>query len=125
MPKEYELSFETGNGAASIELIKLICDNKEVNGIMDLSAGPSKLQVMYDNSTGEQYELHYIIAFYYGNEMVFSTYNTGMLSSYAIGQSAELDITIPSPYRMYDEMDIIAWDSFNGILPISKSLIVK
>ena len=42
-----------------------------------------------------------------------------------MGQNEEITVSIPDVAREYNEVNIIAWDSFNGMLPVSKALIFK
>lgn len=125
MSKSYNFDFVVGKGNVSIELLNLKQDGADVENLADLSSGSAKLEVLYKNSTGIEYLLHYIIAFYKGNEMVYSAYATDELADYAVGQISKTDISIPVVTEVYNEINIIAWDSFNGMLPVSKSLVLK
>lgn len=125
MEKDYNFAFTAGSGSVNTELTKITQNGTEVNSLANLSAGAAKLGVFYKNSTGKKYLLHYIIAFYNGNEMVHSVYATDELDAYAVGQISETDIKIPVVTEVYNEINIIAWDSFNGMLPVSESLVLK
>lgn len=125
MSKSYSFDFTAGKGNVSTQLMNLKQGGTNVESLSGLSSGSAKLEVLYANSTGKKYLLHYIIAFYNGNEMVYSIYATDELSSYATGEISETNITIPNVSAQYDEVNIIAWDSFNGMLPVSKSLVLK
>jgi len=125
MEKDYNFAFTAGSGSVNTELTKITQNGAEVNSLANLSAGAAKLGVFYKNSTGKKYLLHYIIAFYNGNEMVHSVYATDELDAYAVGQISETDISIPVVTEVYNEINIIAWDSFNGMLPVSESLVLK
>ena len=125
MTKSYTFDFIAGEGGVSIELTKLTQDGTDIVNLSNLSAGSAKLEVFYKNSTGNTYLLHYIIAFYNGHEMVHSVYSTDELANHAVGQISETNIIIPEISEEYDEVNIIAWDNFNGMRPVSKSLVLK
>lgn len=125
MSDEYRFDFVAGKGTVGTKLSKLTQGGVDVTDLASLSVGSAKLGVFYKNSTGKEYFLHYIIAFYNGNEMVHSVYATSKLGAYAMGQNEEITVSIPNVTREYDEVNIIAWDSFNGMLPVSESLVLK
>jgi len=125
MTNGYTFEFTAGSGSVTTELSKITQNGAEVSSLAGLSEGNAKIGVMYKNSTGKKYLLHYIIAFYNGNEMVHSIYASKELDAYAVGQISEISVSIPNVTEEYNEMNIIAWDSFNGMLPVSKSLVLK
>ena len=125
MLKAHAFDFTTGSGSVSTDIMGLKQGGLSINNLSDLSSGSAKVEVFYNNSTGKKYLLHYIIAFYNGNEMVYSSYASDELSDYAVGQVSETVVTIPDVSAEYDEVNIIAWDNFNGMLPVSKSLVLK
>ncbi len=123
--QDYDFDFTVGKGRVVTELLKLVENGAEVRTISDLSPGNAKLQVLYYNSTGEPYTLHYILAFYQENEMAFVNYDTATLSGYSDGQVAEIPIEIPEMLKGYDEVNILAWDSFSGMLPVSEAFVLQ
>ena len=125
MSKAYSFDFETDGGDVSVELEKITQGGTDVLNLSDLSAGDATVNILYKNSTGKSYLLHYIIAFYKDNEMVYSAYNTALLKDDASNQTVGTVVTIPDVASEYDEVNIIAWDGFNSMLPVSKPLVIR
>lgn len=125
MSGEQSFDFKVGSGEVSVKLISLIQNGSEVTSASELLSGSAKLQMEYQNSTGEKYLFCYILAFYKGNEMVFAEYNAAELDNFSEGQTSAINISIPQISEEYDEVDVIAWDSYSKMLPVSKSLVLK
>ncbi len=125
MSQDYSIDFTVGKGTVSTELFDILQNGSAIDSVSKLSPGNANLQILYNNSTGEKYLLHYILAFYKGNELVYSKYDTAELGDNSAGQIEEINVLIPEMAEEYDEADIIALDSFNGMLPISKALVLK
>ena len=125
MSKAYTFDFTAGSGIVETELKNLAQNGTVVTDITELSDGAAKLGVLYKNSTGKAYALHYIIAFFKDDEMVGAVYNTAELSDYATGEITELSVNVPKVSAEYDEMDIIVWDSFSEMLPVCNALVLK
>ena len=125
MSKTYTFDFTVGTGNVDIGLESLMQNGAEVTNIASLSEGAAKLDILYKNSTGKPYILHYILSFFNDDEMVSAVYAAKELPDYATGDITELSVTVPNIPAEYDEMNITVWDSFDGMLPVCKALVLK
>ena len=125
MAEPCAFDFTVGQGTVEAACDRITQNGAEVMSAAGLSKGDALLGVRYKNSTGKAYVLHYIIAFYMADEMVSCAYRTATLPEYATGQITDIPVTVPEVSAPYNEVDIITWDSFNGMLPIAKALVLR
>ena len=125
MSKSYTFDFSAGSGDVEIKLKRLTQNSVVVMNPADLSEGAAKISVLYKNSTGKPYFMHYIIAFFKDDEMVSSVYGKEALPEFATGQITDVSVNVPAVSAEYNEIDIIAWDSFDKMLPICEALVLE
>lgn len=119
------IDFTTTDGVTKATLKNVTVDNAEITALNQLQKGDN-LSICFDyaNSTNEDKTLYVIAAYYYDNGLVNVDYITEAVSKDITCGTYKVSHTV-GEIELIDSIKIMAWDGFDTMKPLSKSLVIK
>ena len=114
----YEKSFYVASGVYA-ELISITQDGNVIEDIAELFVGNAKINLNYSNTDDESPVIHIVVAYYKEGKLVFTDCIKKESEKNATSIKYELDYSIKNVPGGCDEIQVMVWDGFNTIKPLS------
>ena len=119
------IEFTTSDGVTKATLKKITVGNNEITALNQLQKG-DKMSICFDyaNSTNEAKTLYIIVAYYYDKELVNVDYITDEVAKDITCETHIVNHMVEETEQI-DSINIMAWDGFDTMKPISRSLVIR
>lgn len=118
---DYSYDFKTTAGEVKAVIGEITKDGEPVTALSGLTKNEAvKLNISYENSTGEDQTFYAIIAYYNGSALVKADLVKIDKASTVTSEEISIDYTVPD-YGTATTAKIMCWDNFKNLKPLGES----